>query len=170
MSDFRSEPLTSKHLKGDFSCGQPALDDYLKKRASQDRRRYAAATFVMVPDSDPRRIAGYYTLSAFSVELQSVPEEMARKLPRYPSIPSLLIGRLARDLAFPGLGQVLLADALRRCVCQSDQIGASLIVVEAKDSRARHFYEKHGFLSVESCPNRLILPMKTAIDAAKATS
>jgi len=116
------------------------------------------------------RIAGYYTLSAFSVELQSVPEDMARKLPRYPSIPSLLIGRLARDHSFPGLGSLLLADALRQCVQQSDQIGASLIVVDAIDDRARSFYQKYGFVPIESYSNRLILPMKTALAVVKASS
>jgi ribosomal protein S18 acetylase RimI-like enzyme len=53
-------------------------------------------------------------------------------------------------------------DAITRCVRQSDEIGASLIVVDAKDERARAFYEKHGFVSLTSAPMRLVLPMKTA--------
>jgi len=57
-------------------------------------------------------------------------------------------------------------DAITRCVRQSDEIGASLIVVDAKDERARAFYEKHGFLRLISAPMRLVLPMKTAALAA----
>jgi len=166
MSDFHSEALSSKHDRSRFSCGVPALDEYLHKRASQDLRRYSAAVFVMVPDGAPTRIAGFYTLSAFSVELDAVPDSTAKLLSRYPSVPSILIGRLARDTAFPGVGSTLLMDAITRCVRQSDEIGASLIVVDAKDERARAFYEKHGFLRLISAPMRLVLPMKTAALAA----
>jgi hypothetical protein len=75
---------------------------------------------------------------------------------------ALLIGRLARDLSFPGLGGILLADALARGARQAEEIGASLIVVEAKDAAAKRFYEKHGFQAMESHPARLVLPMRTA--------
>jgi len=162
MNGFRSEALSSTHNRCAFTCGVPVLDEYLRKRASQDLRRYSAAVFVMVPDEEPGRIAGFYTLSAFSVELDAVPESAAKLLSRYPAVPSILIGRLARDKSFPGVGATLLMDAITRCVRQSDEIGASLIAVDAKDEKARAFYEKHGFLRLVSAPMRLVLPMKTA--------
>ena len=81
---------------------------------------------------------------------------------RYSSVPSLLIGRLARDRSFPGLGSVLLADAVTRCARQSDEIGAALIVAEAKNEQAKHFYQKDGFTSLEVFPSRLVLAMRTA--------
>jgi GNAT superfamily N-acetyltransferase len=162
MSGFRSEPLAARHKRAEFSCGEPALDEYLRARASQDMRRFSAAVFVMVPDSEPDRIAGYYTLSAFSIELDSLPAAATKHLARYSSVPSLLIGRLARDRSFPGMGSVLLADAVTRCARQSDEIGAALIVVEAKNEQAKRFYEKHGFTSLEAFPSRLVLPMRTA--------
>ena len=84
MSVFRFEPLGSQHDRTAFSCGSAPLDDYLKPRARQDAKRLAAAIFVMVPDDAPAVVAGYYTLSATSVALEDVPEEFARKLPRYP--------------------------------------------------------------------------------------
>ncbi|MFM8363538.1 MAG: GNAT family N-acetyltransferase [Verrucomicrobiota bacterium] len=161
MTGFRSEPLASRHQRSGFSCGEPVLDDYLRSRASQDMRRYSAAVFVLVPESDPLRIAGYYTLSAFSIELDSLPAAITKHLARYSSVPALLIGRLARDLSFPGLGGILLADALARCARQAEEIGASLIVVEAKNAVAKRFYEKHGFHALESHPTRLVLPMRT---------
>lgn len=162
MSRFHSEPLAARHKRAEFSCGEPALDEYLRVRASQDMRRFSAAVFVMVPDTEPDRIAGYYTLSAFSVELDSLPAAVTKHLARYSSVPSLLIGRLARDRSFPGVGSVLLADAVTRCARQSDEIGAALIVVEAKNEQANHFYEKHGFTSLEVFPSRLVLAMRTA--------
>ncbi len=73
---------------------------------------------------------------------------------------SPLIGRLAQDWSFPGLGGVLLADAVTRCARQSDEIGAALIVVEAKNKQAKHFYEKHGFTPLEVFPSRLVLAMR----------
>lgn len=161
MTGFRSEPLSSRHQRTGFSCGEPVLDEYLRSRASQDMRRFSAAVFVLVPESEPSRIAGYYTLSAFSTELDSLPASITKHLARYSSVPGLLIGRLARDLSFPGLGSLLLADALSRCARQADEIGASLIVVEAKNAAAKRFYEKHGFHALESHPARLVLPMRT---------
>jgi predicted GNAT family N-acyltransferase len=162
MSGFRSEALSAKHDRSGFTCGVAVLDEYLRTRAMQDMRRYSAAVFVLLQDAEPARIAGFYSLSAFSVELDSLPESAAKRLARYPVVPSILIGRLARSTAFPGLGATLLMDAITRCVRQSDEIGASLIVVDAKDEEARAFYEKHGFLGLISAPMRLVLPMKTA--------
>jgi len=162
MTGFASEPLAPRHDRSGFSCGVPALDDYLRNRATRDVRRYSAAVFVLLPDNQPTRIAGFYSLSAFSVELDSLPADATKKLARYPLVPAILIGRLARCSAFPGLGGALLMDAITRCVRQAGGIGASLIVVEAKDEKARDFYERHGFLRLPGTPKRLVLPMKTA--------
>lgn len=162
MSGFRSEPLAACHKRAGFSCGEPTLDEYLRTRAAQDMRRFSTAVFVMVPDSEQDRIAGYYTLSAFSTQLDSLPAAITKHLARYSSVPSLLIGRLARDQSFPGIGSLLLADALARCARQSDEIGAALIVVEAKNGQAKKFYEKHGFTALDAFPSRLVLPMRTA--------
>lgn len=162
MTGFQSEPLARHHRRDAFSCGVAVLDEYLRTRASQDVKRFSAAVFVMAPDSEPERIAGYYTLSAFSVEFDTLPVEVSGVVSRYSSVPGILIGRLARDIAFPGLGAILLADALARCVRQADEIGASLIVVEAKDETAKRFYQKHGFLALDVAPMRLVLSMKTA--------
>jgi ribosomal protein S18 acetylase RimI-like enzyme len=53
----------------------------------------------------------------------SMPEELARKFPRYP--PDALIGRLAVVKYFQrqGLGKILLADALKRIVAARQSIG-----------------------------------------------
>ena len=158
---FRFEPLGSQHDRAAFSCGSVPLDDYLKTRARQDVRRLAAAVFVMVPDAAPTVVAGYYTLSATSVALENVPEEFARKLPRYPFAPATLLGRLARDVRFPRTGKLLLADALKRAYRQSGEIAAATVIVDAKDERAREFYGSCGFRSLLASANRLFLPMQT---------
>lgn len=161
MSDFQFVPLDSRHERAAFLCGSAVLDDYLKTRARQDARRLAAAVFIMTPRDAPSVVAGYYTLSAASIGVEDLPEDFARKLPRYPFLPATLVGRLARDERFPGTGKLLLKDTLQRAFHQSGQIAAAVVLVDAKDDRARRFYEAFGFHSLRSHVNRLYLPMQT---------
>jgi ribosomal protein S18 acetylase RimI-like enzyme len=156
------EPLGSEHDRAAFSCGVRDLDRYLKQQASQDARNRVAAPFVL-RGADSRRIVGYYTLSAATIKLKELPADAARRLPRYPWLPAVLIGRLAvdREFAGQGWGKVLLVDALQRSVAQSRQIAAMAVVVDAKDDAARGFYERYGFQQLLEHQNRLFLPMKT---------
>ena len=71
-----------------------------------------------------------------SSALEDVPEEFARKLPRYPFAPAIPLGRLARDVQFPGTGRLLLVDALKRAYRQAGEIAAATVIVDAKDARA----------------------------------
>lgn len=161
MSKFLYSPLTKEHDRQAFSCGINELDDYLKRHARQDARRGVAAVFVMTPDDNPTCIAGYYTLSAAAVQLSELPDKIAKKLPRYPGVPSILIGRLARDVKFPGTGKFLLMDALTRACAHSETIAAALIVVDAKNESARKFYNQFGFQELPSHEKRMFLPVKT---------
>lgn len=162
MSDFVCEPLGNQHDRTLFDCGVSILNDYLAKYARQDVKRKASAVFVLVNRADPNRVIGFYTLCATSVLLSELPEEMTKKLPRYPEIPAILVGRLARDINFPGVGELLLSDAITRCVRVANDIAASLIVVDSKGDPATRFYEKFGFLSLPKLDGRLFLPMQTA--------
>lgn len=162
MSDFVCEPLGNQHDRGVFDCGVSILNDYLTKYAKQDVKRKASAVFVLVHRADPTRVIGFYTLCATSVLLSELPEAMTKKLPRYPEIPAILVGRLARDIHFPGVGELLLSDAIARCVRVANDIAASLIVVDSKGDAATRFYEKLGFLSLPKLHGRMFLPMQTA--------
>lgn len=165
MSGLRSEPLASCHDRAGFTCGVEALDDYLRRQASQDVRRHVAAVFVMVDEGDPGTVLGYYTLASYTVETRGLPDEVAKKLPRYPTTPATLIGRLARAEGQFGLGSVLLADALRRIFANTGQVASAVVVVEAKDDSAAAFYRKHGFLDFPQERRKLFLPMKTVAAA-----
>lgn len=157
------EPLGKQHGRAAFSCGNPALDQYLKERARQDARRYVAAPFVLVPGPDEKTILGYYTLSSFAIDLSDLPPETARKLPSYPNVPVTLLGRLGVDQrhAGQGLGEFLLMDALHRSLTQSSQIAAVAVVVDAVDANAIRFYQHFNFIALLDRPNRLFLPMQT---------
>ncbi len=110
----------------------------------------------------PSEIIGNYTLSAAGFEEDQLPAEMAQRLPHYP-VPAAVIGRLAIDLVHQGrgLGEFLLLDAIQRVVRASDAIGVYAVVVDAKNDRAVAFYERSGFRSFPSTPQRLFLPLRT---------
>lgn len=158
---YRFEPLTKRHDRAGFRCASALLNTYLQQTARKDAERYVAAAFVMVDNASPSIIVGYYTLSAFSVDVTELPEAMQKKLPRYPRLPATLLGRLARDERFPGTGSLLLMDALARAHQQSAEIASLAVVADAKDKAALSFYRKFGFAQLGSDPNRVFLPMGT---------
>ncbi len=114
-----------------------------------------------VPQDRNPRIAGYYTLASTSVLLADLPPGIGKKLPRYPLVPAVRMGRLAVDETFKGqgLGGALLADALER-VAQAE-IAAFALVVDAKDETAASFYRHHGFVALPDSPLTLFLPLAT---------
>ena len=158
---FEVQPLGPHHNRSGFSCGVQPLDDYLRKQAGQDLKKRVAAVFVLTPDGEV--VAGYYTLSQFSVGLGVLPPDIARKLPKYPLVPATLIGRLAVDTSFRGMGigELLLMDALHRSLTLSKQIASAAVVVDAKNDRALLFYRNYGFLELPGVKGRLFLPMAT---------
>ena len=162
QSGYRVETLDKHHNREGFSCGVEPLDRYLREQAGQDARKRVAAPFVLC-EGESNVVLGYYTLSAATIELKELPADVARRLPRYPLLPAVLIGRLAvdREFAGQGWGKVMLVDALRRGLAQSRQIAAMAVVVDAKDDAARGFYERYGFQQLIEHQNRLFLPMKT---------
>lgn len=158
---YRFEPLTKQHDRAEFRCGSPPLNAYLQQLARKDTERRVAATFVMIEEAAPATIVGYYTLSAFTVAITELPEELQKKLPRYPRLPATLLGRLARDEQYPGTGSLLLIDALARAYRQSAQVASLALVADAKDEAALKFYRKSGFAPLGNHPNRVFLPMGT---------
>ena len=158
---YRFELLTKQHDRAGFRSASPALNTYLQQLARKDTERRVAASFAMVEESTPTTIVGYYTLSAFTVEVAELPEEMQKKLPRYPRLPATLLCRLARDERFPGTGSLLLMDALARAHRQSAQVASLAVVADAKDDLALTFYRKFGFTPLGSHSNRVFLAMGT---------
>lgn len=154
---FRLVPLAAGHDRAAFDCGAAPLNRYLREQVTQDMRRRVAACFVaLAPDE---RIAGYYTLASASLLLADLPDSVAKKLPRYPTVPAVRMGRLAVDQAFKGqgLGGALLADALTRAA--RAEIAAHALMVDAKDEAVAEFYRHHGFIALPKLPMTLFLPL-----------
>ena len=145
-----------------FFCGKKALDDYLQRQARQERDRRVAAVFVLTGEQ-PSEILGYYSLSSISISLGDLPKAIAKKLPRYPDVLAVLLGRLAiaETVQGRGFGEFLLMDALKRTLDRSQDVAAHAVVVDAIDQDAKGFYAKCGFREFPVRPERLFLTMAT---------
>lgn len=138
-NQYRFEPLGRRHDRAAFSCGVPALDGYLQRQACQNHERGVAHCHVLIEGEG--RIVGAYTLSATALVTQNLPDDLARRLPRYPTLPAILLGRLAVDTWFQGrgFGRRLLVHALFQVREVRQRIGTVAVVVDAKDGAATAF-------------------------------
>lgn len=167
LPPFRVQALLADHDRARFESDSSELNRYFQTQVTQDIRRRVTACYVAVDDQD--QIAGYYTLAAASVLLADLPAEQGKKLPRYPSVPAIRMGRLAVDLRFKGqgIGGALLADALERA--KDAGIAAFALIVDAKDEQAAAFYAHHGFNALPDSPLTLFRAFgKQAIAKGKA--
>lgn len=160
----RVEPLGSDHDRAAFNCGNESLDRYIRTQASQDTRRGVARVFVAVLPEEPKRIAGFFTLSAAWVTASDLPPEEAKRLPRHP-IPAALVGRLAVDRGFArrGLGSILLADAVKKIMAAAETVAMTVVIVDPIDDAARAFYAAFGFRSLQGPRQQMFLTLPRAI-------
>jgi GNAT superfamily N-acetyltransferase len=148
------------HDRQAFDCGVPALNEYLHRFAEQHRRKGISAVYALVDSAVPATILGYYTLSAAEVDVQSLTEADRKRLPRFP-VPCFRMGRLAcrADRQGQGLGQMLVACAVDRCLKARQQVAAYALIVDAKDITAKRFYERFGFKVLRDASLTLYLPL-----------
>jgi predicted GNAT family N-acyltransferase len=161
-SRYNIEPL-GNHDRAAFSCGNTALDQYLREQASQDVNRRLASVFVIVEKDDPRRVRAYYTLSSRELKLEQLPLEIAKKAGKYGRVGVTLLGRMAVDQKSQGsgVGGLTLIDALHRSFVATRGVASWAVFVEAVDACAARFYRKYGFLELPEDSLKLFLPMKT---------
>ena len=153
---FIIESLNASHEKEAFDCGEPGLNNFLRRFARQNNEKGLGRTYVAV-ELGNLQIKGYYTISNGAVRFDNVPE----KLPRYP-IPVAHLGRLAVDTSARGqrLGEHLLLDALTRIASLEKQIGIFAVEVYALTEQAKQFYLKYGFKPLLDDSLHLYLPIK----------
>ncbi len=149
-----------RHDRAGFFCGVPALDDYLHRFAVQHIRKGVTTVHVLVDDAAPATLLGYYTLSAAEVDSVELHTIERKRLPRYP-VPCFRLGRLAcsADRRGTGLGKLLLAGAVERCLRAKQHVAAYALIVDAKDDDAVAFYRHYGFVACASNPLLLYLPL-----------
>ncbi len=144
-----------------FHCGDKELDSYFHERASRDMREKLSAVFILVTETEPDIILGYYTLSSQEIDTHKLPEEIKKRTGRYKRIGATLLGRLAVTEQYQRrkLGAFLLIDALRRSLQSTRTVMSFAVVVDAKGEHVATFYKKFGFIPLRDY--RLFLPMKT---------
>lgn len=140
----RPEPLDpARHDRSAFDSGEPVLDDWLRRYAGQNRRRDTAATWVIATRDD--RVVAYASLSMTGIDRSSAPERLARR--SSDPVPALLLGRLAVDRSYGGLGigTALVAHVLATALELNARAACRAVVVTALHRRARNWWERLGF-------------------------
>lgn len=152
-SRFRSQRFAATHDVASFTCGNEALDRWLRQHAATAQAKRTSVTYVWTTAEG--RVAAYYSLAPHLIENAGLPKCLGRGDPR--QIPAILLARLAlsSELRGTGLGGILLHDALYRAVAASQQAGGRYVVVDAIDDNARQFYEHYGFTATPR-PDRLV--------------
>lgn len=151
------EPLRKTHDRSGFDSGEPSLDEWLSRFAWENHAAGFARVYVTCRG---RRVVGYYSLSAFSIERPHATARAAKGSPA--QIPALLLGRLAveRSEQGHGLGAALLQHAMVVSVNVADRHGVRALVVNALDDGARSFYVNYGFEPSPTNPLDLMMLIK----------
>lgn len=157
----RPEPLGKQHRLEDFDCGEPALDDWLKRHARGAQASDSARVYVATLD-DRETVVGYYALSAAQVGPEDATARALKGQPRARPVPAILLARLAVDRQHQGagLGGSLLQDVLLRCLAAAEAIGARVLLVHAKHDAARAWYLPFGFEESPTDPLHLLMLLK----------
>ena len=144
------EILTAAHDVSAFSCGKPALDQWIRTRALSNQEKGFTAVLVVHEDG---RVVGYYGLAPTAVVPGTMPRSMRTGQPPDP-VPCLLLGQLATDRAWAGrgIGTGLLKHALSRCVEAATLVGGRALLVHAIDDEAADFWRRRGFLPSRDDP------------------
>jgi GNAT superfamily N-acetyltransferase len=166
VTAWHEEPITKKHDREGFDCGEEPLNEFLRRYARKSHERGGAKTFLAIDDTDNRTVLGFYSLSPASVDYAQTPEMIRRGLARY-DVPGFRLARLAVDRRFQGRGiggQLLLA-AGRRCLLAAAEVGGVVLVIDAKNERVAAWYASYGAVPLLDAPLTLLLPLAT-IEAA----
>ena len=152
------EPLNEHHQLAAFDCGEPSLDDWLKRRAVKNQLNDASRTYVVC---DGQAVIGYYCLAAGALGHGEAPSVLRRNRPD--PIPVLVLGRLAihKTHQQSGIGTALVSDAIRRAVQASEIAGITALLVHALSENAKRFYRSRGFVESPIKPMTMCLLLST---------
>ena len=166
---WHEEPISRQHNREAFDCGDPALNDFLRRYARQTHELGAAKTFVAVRDDDPTVVLGFYSLSSASIKFSSTPAVLTRGLARH-DVPVFRLGRLAVDkpLKGNGLGGQLLLCAGRRCIHAAQEVGGVALLIDAKNEGVARWYARYGAVPLLDAPLSFLLPLVTIQQAVEA--
>ncbi|MEP7354883.1 MAG: GNAT family N-acetyltransferase [Acidobacteriota bacterium] len=165
LSGWHEEPISKKHDRDAFDCGDPDLNEFLQRYARKSHDLGGSKTFLAIDDAE-RSVLGFYSLSPASIKYSRTPEIVRRGLARY-DVPAFRLARLAVDLRVQGhgLGGQLLLTAGRRCLMAAASVGGVAMLIDAKNERVAAWYASYGASPLLDAPLSLLLPLAT-IEAA----
>ena len=168
VSAWHEEPISKKHDRSSFDCGEAALNEFLQQHARKNHDRGASKTFLAISNSDSKTILGFYSLSPASLEYAITPDALKKGLARY-DVPVFRLARLAVNLSCQGegLGGQLILAAGRRCLLAATEVGGVAILIDAKSARAAKWYASYGAIPLKDAPLTLVLPLTTIATALK---
>ncbi len=158
---LKIETVSRDHNRSGFDCGNDALNQYLKKIARQHLNKGLSRTFVLIDDSMPTEILGFFTLVSCEIFVDKLPRKYGKK---YPSkAPAAKLARLAvaKNRQRQGLGAHMMINAVERVLRVSQDLGIIGFFVDAKDNKAKVYYKQFGFIQLPDNPLELFLPLAT---------
>lgn len=168
---WREESIAKAHDRQSFDCGDAAMNDFFRRHARQSHEHNASKSFCAVEAAKPSHVLGFYTLAPSAVAHEQAPPAMTNEqappamtkgLARH-DLPGFKLARLAVDLrcAGQGLGGQLLAAAALRCLRIAAESGGLLLIIDAKNERAAHWYAGFGAEPLKDRPLTLVMPLAT---------
>ncbi len=154
---FSIAQLQKSHNRSAFNSGEHEVDEWLKSHARQAQSKHLSVTRVLLDTSD--KIAGYYTLAMGQVHFDELPHELSRKMPST-MMPIITLAWLGIDKAYQkqGLGEKLLAQALKDCHDTGLRIPFIAVILDCLNKTAKSFYQKYDFSELPGHPMKLMLP------------
>ena len=170
LPSWHEEPISKKHDRKSFDCGDPHMNDFLQRYARQSHESGAAKTFLAIDNSDNKTILGFYSLAPGALAYADTPETVRRGLARH-DVPGFRLARIATDLRCRslGLGGQLLATAARRCLRAAIEVGGVVLIIDAKNDRAVRWYISYGAVPLNNRPLTLVMPLATFAADLRAT-
>ena len=165
---LKIETLKKNHDRAGFDCGNDERNRYLQRTARQHLDKGMSRTFVLIDDHSPSKILGYYTLAACEINVEKMPRKYSKK---YPSkAPAAKLARLAvsKNKQRQGFGRHMMVNAIERILLVSKNLGIIGFFVDAKNAKAKGYYEQFGFIPLPDNPLELFLPIATLWQAYKS--
>ena len=158
---LKIETLNKNHDRTEFDCGNAELNRYLQRTARQHLDKGMSRTFVLIDDHSSSKILGYYTLAACEINVEKMLRKYSKK---YPSkAPAAKLARLAVSInkQRQGFGRLMMVNAIERIILVSEILGIIGFFVDAKNAKAKGYYEQFGFIPLPDNPLELFLPIAT---------
>ncbi len=162
LPPWHEQPIARTHDRQAFDCGDPALNDFLRRYARQSHEQGGAKSFLAIADGAPTSILGFYSLAPASLACERVPETLRRGLARH-DVPGFRLARLGTHLCVQGqgLGGQLLGAAARRCLRVAAEVGGVILIIDAKNERAAQWYASYGAVPLQDTPRTLTIALAT---------